>query len=85
MCTMNRRDFLHLLTATAAAAVAGLRPRPEPTEVGHELLSSAHPDITLTDDGRPGLSTSRDWASFYVGETEYYIPLYGIEEPTSCA
>ena len=30
---MNRRDFLHLFTVTAAAAVAGLRPRPEPTEV----------------------------------------------------
>jgi len=25
---MNRRTFLHLLAATAAAAVAGLRPRP---------------------------------------------------------
>ena len=33
MRTMNRRTFLHLFTATAAAAVAGLRPRPEPTEV----------------------------------------------------
>jgi len=31
---MNRREFLKsILTATAAAAVAGLRPRPEPTEV----------------------------------------------------
>ena len=30
---MNRREFLHLFAATAAAAVAGLRPRPEPGEV----------------------------------------------------
>ena len=62
---MNRRTFLRLVAATAAAAVAGLRPRPEPTEVGHELLSSAHPDITLMDNGRPGLSTSGDCALFY--------------------
>ena len=30
---MNRRSFLQLFTATAAAAVAGLRPRLEPAEV----------------------------------------------------
>ena len=46
---LTRRDFLHLFAATAAAAVAGLRPRPEPRGVGHELLSSAHPDITPGD------------------------------------
>lgn len=30
---MNRRDFLRLLAVTVTAAVAGLRPRPEQTEM----------------------------------------------------
>jgi len=49
---MNRRTFLHLLTATAAAAVADLRPRPEPTEVvtGSRWITS--PEIVMTDYGR---------------------------------
>ena len=63
---MNRREFLKsILAATAAAAVAGLRPRPEPRGVGHELLSSAHPDITPTGDGRAELLTPGDCALFY--------------------
>ena len=49
---MNHRTFLRLLTATAAAAVAGLRPRPEPTEVvtGSRWITS--PEIVMTDYGR---------------------------------
>jgi len=66
---MNRRDFLHLFAATAAAAVAGLRPRPEPTGMTHELmthelLSSAHPDIVLDDESLitwPWVRVIADW------------------------
>ena len=70
MTTIPRRRFLRLAAATAAAAVAGLRLRPEPTGMTHELmthelLSSAHPDITQMDDGWAGLSTSGDCALFY--------------------
>ena len=61
---MNRRDFLRLAAVTAAAAVAGLRPRPEPGEmvtVPHWVTS---PEIVMTDYGRITTNaTGVSWAA----------------------
>ena len=62
---MNRREFLKsILAATAAAAVADLRPRPEPTEVvtGSRWITS--PEIVMTDYGRIVTNaTGTSWAA----------------------
>ena len=61
---MNRRDFLRLAAVTAAAAVAGLRPRPEPGEMvsGSRWITS--PEIVMTDYGRIVTNaTGTSWAA----------------------
>ena len=73
MRTMNRRTFLHLFTATAAAPVAaalgaGRRDRTcggtlDPVDSGDQIIQDGG-EITLMDDGRPGLSTSGDCILF---------------------
>lgn len=67
---MNRRDFLRLAIATIAAAVASLRPRPEPTVTG--LRTATLPEIVLDDDGVVGASDhrSRDFWVHLMSETK---------------